>query len=144
MALSSEILARSHESSFGPFPDKSNREILEEFVALDDELSLMQTLRGLNEAKHEISAKRNAILILSESGKLEIQSFGDATTALRALFELEKRLPESDIVLVRADSNEEVRLAFRNYFSDAREFVHLVDHGCTKLSDSSNLRLNKR
>jgi hypothetical protein len=94
----------------------------------------MKTLRGLNRAKSEISDKRNTILIFSETGELESKSFRDATDALRALFELEKQLPSSDIVLVRADSSEEVRLAFRNYFTDAREFVRLMDSACTKLS----------
>lgn len=94
----------------------------------------MQTLRGLNQVRGEISGKRNTILIFSEAGDLESKSYRDATDALRALFELEKQHPQSDIVLVRADSSEEVRLAFRNYFSDAREFVRLMDVACTKLS----------
>jgi hypothetical protein len=103
-------------------------------LALDKELSLLKTLRGLNQAKSEISDKRNTILIFSEKGDLEVKSYRDAPDALRALFELEKQMPDSDIVLVRADSSEEVRLAFRNYFSDAREFIRLVDGACAKLS----------
>jgi len=94
----------------------------------------MQTLRGLNSAKSDVSDKRNSILIFSKEGDLEVRNFRDATDALRALFELEKNMPDRDIVLVRADTSEEVRLAFRNYFTDAREFVRLVDAACTKLS----------
>lgn len=134
MALASEMLARAHERAIGPFPDLTDREVLEKFLTLDKELSLMQTLRGLNQVSSEMSGKRNTILIFSEAGDLESKSFRDATDALRALFELEKQHPLSDIVLVRADSSEEVRLAFRNYFSDAREFVRLMDAACTKLS----------
>jgi putative GTP pyrophosphokinase len=134
MALASEMLARAHEGLTGACPDKSDREVLEEFLALDKELSLLKTLRGLNQAKSEISDKRNTILIFSEKGDLEVKSYRDAPDALRALFELEKQMPDSDIVLVRADSSEEVRLAFRNYFSDAREFIRLVDGACAKLS----------
>ncbi|MCI1730591.1 MAG: RelA/SpoT domain-containing protein [Chiayiivirga sp.] len=134
MALASEMLARAHERAAGPFPELSDREVLQQFLVLDNELSLMQTLRGLNQAKSEISDKRNTILIFSETGDLESKSFRDATDALRALFELEKQRPRSDIVLVRADSGEEVRLAFRNYFTDAREFVRLMDSACAKLS----------
>ena len=58
MAIASEILARAHEGLKGPFPEKSNREILEEFLAIDKELSLLKTLRGLNEVKSEISDKK--------------------------------------------------------------------------------------
>ena len=50
------------------------------------------------------------------------------------LFQLEETMPHNDIVLVRADSSDEVRLAFRNYFSDAREFIRLVESACAKLS----------
>ena len=134
MALASEILARAHEGLKGPFPDLTDRAVLEEFLKLDKELALLQMLRGLNSAKGDISTKRNTILIFSETGELEVKSFRDAPDALRTLFELEKQFPQNDIVLVRADSGEEVRLAFRNYFTDAREFIRLLDSACTKLS----------
>lgn len=140
MAVASEILARAYEGLKGPFPDKSDRELLEEFLALDNELALLQMLRGLNQAKGEISDKKNAILIFSAKGELEVRSFRDATDALRALFDLEKEMPQNDIVLVRADSSEEVRLAFRNYFSDAREFLRLIDSACAKLSGHATVR----
>lgn len=134
MALTSELLARAHEQQTGPFPTASDQAILDEFLSLDKELHLMQTLRGLNSAKGDVTDKRNSILIFSKEGSLEVRSFRDATDALRELFELEKNMPEQDIVLVRADTSEDVRLAFRNYFTDAREFVRLVDAACTKLS----------
>lgn len=35
MALASEILARAHEGLKGPFPEKSDREVLEEFLVID-------------------------------------------------------------------------------------------------------------
>lgn len=134
MALASEILARAHEGMTGPFPDLSDADLLKNFLAIDEELSLIQTLSGLSQAKTDISGKRNTILNFSEDGSLEIKSFRDATDALRALFELEKKFPKNDIVLVRADTSDEVRIAFRNYFSDAREFIRLVESGCTKIS----------
>ena len=134
MALASEILARAHEGRKGPFPNLSDADLLRDFLEIDQELSLIQMLRGLSQAKTDISGKRNTILNFSENGSLEIKSFRDATDALRALFELEKQFPENDIVLVRADTSDDVRLAFRNYFNDAREFIKLVESGCTKIS----------
>lgn len=136
MALASEILARVFENSKGPFPDLNNREVVRRFVDLDQEIGLLRTLRGLNAADRAVTEKRNAILIFSSSGDLEIRSYRDATDALRALFELEKKHPDRDIVLVRADTSEEVRIAFKNYFSDAREFISLVNEGITELSGS--------
>lgn len=134
MALASELLARAHEQKTGPFPNVPDQKILSDFLSLDNDLHLMQTLRGLNSTNDSLSNKRNSILVFSERGKLEIHNFRDATDALRKLFELEKNMPDRDIVLVRADTSEEVRLAFRNYFTDAREFVELIDSACAKLS----------
>src|SRR5262249_5815922 len=134
MALASEILARAHENARGPFPELDDRQVVREFLALDDELSLLQTLRGLNAANKAVSENRNAILIFSGSSDLEIRTFRDAPDALRSLFDLEKQFPDRDIVLVRADTSEEVRLAFKNYFSDARDFIRMVEDGCAKLS----------
>ncbi len=134
MALASEILARSREKLKGPFPDLPDRALVSQFLVLDRELGLLRTLRGLNAANRTVSDKRNAILIFSESGELEVRAFRDAPDALRALFELEKLMPERDIVLVRADTSDEVRIAFRNYFSDARDFIKLVEDGCTRLA----------
>jgi ppGpp synthetase/RelA/SpoT-type nucleotidyltranferase len=144
MALASELLARAHEQQTGPFPNATDQEILDEFLLLDSELHLMQTLRGLNRAKGDVTDKRNSILIFSKEGELEVRNFRDATDALRALFELEKNMPDRDIVLVRADTSEDVRLAFRNYFSDAREFVRLVDAACTRISGRKVMQAHPR
>lgn len=140
MALASEVLARAHENMKGPVPDVPDRELVSQFLAVDKELGLLKTLRGLNAANSAISAKRNAILIFGLKGELEIRTFRDAPDALRALFELEREMPDRDIVLVRADTGDEVRLAFRNYFSDARDFIRLLEAGCAKLSNSKQLR----
>ena len=136
MALASEILSRVFEKSRGPFPDMHDGELVSRFVELESEVGLLQTLRGLNAADKEVTENRNAILIFSSSGDLEIQSYRDATDALPALFELEKKYPERDIVLVRADTSDEIREAFKNYFSDARNFISLIQDGITKLIGS--------
>jgi len=65
--------------------------------------------------------------------QLEILSYENATVALRALFEFERDHPGLDIVLVKGDRPEDVRLAFKNYFSDARQFIYLIEAGCQKL-----------
>lgn len=134
MALASEILARSFENATGPFPEMNDGDLVSEFLRADGDLGLMQTLRGLNATRSGVGNKRNVILIVPQSGELEVLTFRDATEALRNLFVLEKERPKSDIVLVRGDSTEDVRLAFRNYFSDARDFVKFIEVGCQKLS----------
>ncbi|OGQ59729.1 MAG: hypothetical protein A3J24_08745 [Deltaproteobacteria bacterium RIFCSPLOWO2_02_FULL_53_8] len=126
MALASEILSRAHEGATGPFPEKSNEEILAEFSALDGEIHLLRILIGLNSSEAKSSDGKNSILIFKEDGSLEIKNFKDATDALKELFRLEKEFPSLDIVLVKADTNEEVRIAFKNYFSDAKDFLRLL------------------
>ena len=144
MALSSEILSRAYENLQGPFPKKSNIDVIKEFLSLDKELNLLNMLRGLKTADTAITEKRNSILIFHESSDLEIRSYRSATEALSALFELEKVMPSgTDVVLVKADTTEEVRFAFKNYFSDARDFIKLVEDGCQKLSGKKQLRTNK-
>lgn len=143
MALASEILARAFENSLGPLPDIENTELVENFLRLDEELGLMKLLGGLNIANSELTSNRNVILVFSGTSDLEIKTFRDAPEALRALFELEKQKPGVDVVLVRADTTEEVRLAFKNYFSDARDFIRLVDEGCQILSGVQVIRAKK-
>lgn len=133
MALASELLARGHEQSSGPFPLLTDREVLDQFLALDADLALVEMFRELNGFNGNVD-RRNSILISSPKGDLEILNFRHATDALRSLFELEREKPGYDIVLVRADTAAEVKLAFRNYFGDAREFVLLLESACEKLS----------
>jgi putative GTP pyrophosphokinase len=136
MALASEMLSRVFEKLKGPFPDMHDRELVSRFVELESEVGLLRTLRGLNAADKAVTENRNVILIFSSAGDLEIQTYRDATDALPALFELEKKYPERDIVLVRADTSDEIREAFKNYFSDARDFISLIQDGITKLPRS--------
>jgi hypothetical protein len=144
MALASEILARAYENLLGPFPDKSDVDVVKEFLAANSELKLLDMLRGLNASDTVSSEKRNSILIFHESNKLEVRSYKNATEALAALFELEKEMPGKDIVLVKADTTEEVRFAFKNYFSDAKDFIIMVEGGCQKLSGKSQVQKKKQ
>lgn len=133
MALASEILARAHESCRGPFPDINNKELIDRFEEIDKELHLLRTLSGLNAAETEATGNRNSILIFKPDGSLEVRSYREATDALRELFKLEKEFPNLDVVLVKADTNEEIRMAFKNYFSDAKDFVRLLTEAQSKL-----------
>jgi hypothetical protein len=136
MALASEILARHYERLTGPFPEASNRELVSLFRKADRDLRLLDTLGRLATSRTHLTGKDkgNIILKFGEQGQLEFQSFRDAPDALKALFEIERQFPGTDVVLVRADSSEDVRLAFKNYFSDAKEFVEMIQLGCDSLS----------
>jgi len=134
LAVSSEIIARVFEGKNSCFPALSDKQVVKKFTTLNDELNFLPMLSRLNAAHHELSGKKNVILMFSEADKLEIRTYRDSTDAIKALFELEKTTPGKDVVLVRADSSENVRIAFRNYFSDATEFINFIETGCAKLS----------
>ncbi len=134
MAYASEILARAHEGMKSAYPNLTDEEVVTEFLRLDRELDLMETLSALNASGDEDGKYGNLILISSASAPLEIRAFRRATEALRALFEIERDNPTADVVLVKADTSEEVRVAFKNYFTDPSEFIRLIEDGCHKLT----------
>lgn len=133
LSYASEIIARTCENSLSCHPDLSPENLVKAFVELDGEIGMMAMLRALNSATADVTEKKNLILIF-RGDDLDIRSHRDATDALRELFRLENEMPDADVVLVRADSTEDVRIAFRNYFRDATEFVRLIDEGCEQLA----------
>lgn len=138
MALASEMLARGYEDKFGPHPDMPDDVLLERFEELDNELNLIRTLTGLNTAETETTRNRNTILVFKPDGELEVYSYRDATEALHDLFRLENENPDLDIVLVKADTSEEIRMAFKNYFSDAKDFVRYLTQAQRNLRRALN------
>jgi putative GTP pyrophosphokinase len=136
MAYASEMIARTAENTTSCFPDLTGDELLMKFLALDKELKFLDMLRGLNASKSAVSSAKNVILIFSGGESLEMKTYRDAPEALQALFILEKENPGQDIVLVRADTSDEVRFAFKNYFSDATDFIDLIDKACSELGDT--------
>jgi putative GTP pyrophosphokinase len=143
MALASEIIARTAENHRGPFPDLQDRVVVEEFADLDNELGLMNKFSGLqatgNSLDKVIKSNKHTLLIFPPFDKLQVRAFTDEKQALKELFDMERETPENDVVLVRANSAAEVRLAFRNYFSDAQDFIRLIGAGCKELVGISGI-----
>jgi len=58
---------------------------------------------------------------------LEVSVFNDIVKATKKYFELEKEIStDLDIVLVQGITTDSIRIAFKNYFSDARDFVDYI------------------
>lgn len=144
MSFASEIIARAHERMVGPHADMDDEEVVRNFVDLDHELGIMKSLKALGKSGGADGEYRNYILESDLEGNLAMYQFRDATEALKRLFEMEVDRPGHDIVLVRADSSDDVKFAFRNYFNDARDFIRLVDAGCAKLSGKQRAIRKKR
>ena len=138
MAYASEILARTFENLTGPFPQLSASDLLSKFNNIDSELGLLRMLKGLTAANMVVASNKNAILIFSPDQKLEVRPYKNAPKALQALFDFEKSMPGSDVVLVKATSSEDMRLAFKNYFSDAQDFIERIEQGCKQLTEGAN------
>lgn len=143
MSLASEILARVYENRQSCFPNLSDSDLLKLFLEKDEDIGLLKILRGLNSSKISETKNRNAILIFGENNEINVRTFRDATSALKQLFSIENDYPGRDVVLVRADTSGEVREAFKNYFSDAGEFINLIDNACRKISKKNSICLDE-
>ena len=144
MRLASEIIARAFENVPSSLPGMSNKDVVNAFASLDKEISLMDMFGNLNSAKHKFLKNKNFILVFREDGKgVRIHPYRYATNALQALFEFESDDYGSNIVLVSADNPEDVRESFKNYFSDATDFIGLVDDGCKRLMQEQVITLDQ-
>lgn len=93
---------------------------------------MIETLRGIQPSRENFDASRNTLLIFEEAtDKVDVVTFSDFRTAVKEYFRLEREKGAStDVVLVAADDAQSVRFGFQNYFSDAQEFVKLVQKAC--------------
>jgi len=134
LQIASEIISRAWENMTSCCPNLSDEDLVQAFVDIDQETHLMAMLRELNAAHGDGDDKRNMILVFKANGDLHTFTYRDATEAMNSLFAMEKENAsgDDDIVLVKGDSDD-VREAFKNYFSDARDFIHLIDDGCRRL-----------
>jgi putative GTP pyrophosphokinase len=139
--LASEIIARSAEGVKSCLYQMEDVVLVRSFRALDKRLGLLTTFENLRgTAQKNIKFKKNTLLIFRfanspEEAVLEIRSFDNVNRAIEAYDELEKELGlAADIVLVRGETEENIRSAFRNYFSDATAFVDLINNGLDYLS----------
>jgi len=119
--------------------DVADYDLVDDFSQLEEKHGMLRTLRGVQPSEEAFGADRNTLLIFNEElGETEVKTFSDFRDAVRVYFELERtKAPETDIVLVAADDAQSVRFGFQNYFSDATEFVYLVEQACQKLARQS-------
>ena len=134
-AVSSEILARRFEGMTSCFPDLPDQDLKERFNALEQDTRILQLFRRVNSKVVNIDFKMNNILIFpfvmenrENESDLEILPYNSVSAAIDKYNSLEReREGQADIVLVRADNFENMRITFRNYFADTTEFVQHLD-----------------
>lgn len=129
MALASEMLARAFEGKNGPKPGLPDQEVARSFHALDEQLGLLLRLKALQVAdKSKGSTSRHFILMRGTGwhNYLNVSNYATAEAAKHELFRLELAYPSADIVYVTGETTDAVRLAYKNYFDDAVEFLEKI------------------
>lgn len=134
-AVASELLARKYEDLTSCYPDDKFEDLVDRLKILENNTRILQLFRRVNSKVVSINFKMNNILIFpfvkeEEENKsdLEVISFGNLKQAIDVYNKLEReREGSADIVLVRADTFENMRITFRNYFADTTEFVSHLD-----------------
>lgn len=131
--LTSEIIARVYERTNSCYPDISDNDLVKSLRRLDGEIHTLAVLKGLNRSTKQMGGRKNVILSLSSGGNLDLFAYAKGADALRKYFQLEKLQNGADIVLVKGDTAADIRLAYKNYFSDPDDFVRYVENGCRRL-----------
>lgn len=134
--LTSEIIARVYEGSESCYPDVSAKELVDKFEALESDINLLRTLKGINRVNKDVLSGKNVILVFKQESQLDIFTYQRSKDAIDDYFRLEKLGSKDDIVYVSATSGDDIRSAFRNYFSDTRDFIFYVERGCKLLRKS--------
>jgi putative GTP pyrophosphokinase len=94
---------------------------------------VLRILRGLNISTQKMGARKNVILSVSIDGKLDLFTYAKGADAIRKYFQLEKLQNGADVVLVKGDTGADIRLSYKNYFSDPNDFLRYVEKGSSKL-----------
>lgn len=145
--LASEIIARAFENRKSCKPELSDKELIYQFVNLENEINLLHRLMQLK-AIHRHPDKileKNVIIIfdanLPEGPRLLVHTYKNLKYANQRYFEMEKKYPNSDIVLVTTNDkkiSKSVKNAYRNYFIDTKDFTSYINEGVLILSKNFN------
>jgi hypothetical protein len=143
--LVSEIFSRVFEGEFSCFPDMGNDELLDKYMEYEGRTHILNLFSQLKRSDGGIDPTRSSILIFYYPNelndfeeRLEVRSYESVNTAIQDYNRLELELAHvADIVLVGSRSGESIKSAYRNYFSDAEEFIQLLGEGVALLETSA-------
>ena len=136
----SEIISRVYEGYRSCHSSLSDEELVNGFNEIEQRINLLQILKSVKVIKTNISDKDKKAIIIHLHIKdfvpdIEIRSFKSTNEASKKLLELEKKFPADDIVLVKSDKISSIRNIFRNYFTDAEDFVKYIEDGLVALCE---------
>ena len=95
---------------------------------------IIDLFKRVNTKVVDIDFRKNNVLVFpyvnveqENASELEIYSFDNVFRAIERYNTLEGRWGErGDVVLVRADSFDNMKVTFRNYFADTTDFVAMI------------------
>lgn len=133
--VSSELIARCFEGGTSCLPNFSLNELREKFRVLENETRIMDLFRRVNTKVVDIDFRKNNVLVFpyvkmedENASDLEIQTFDNVFKAINKYNELEEKMADTaDVVLVRSDSFDNMKVTFRNYFADTTDFVGMIE-----------------
>lgn len=99
----------------------------------------MALFKSVNTKVVDIDFRKNNVLVFpyvkvedENASDLEVYSFDNVFRAIDRYNSLEEGLSErADVVLVRADSFDNMKVTFRNYFADTTDFVGMLEEALT-------------
>lgn len=139
--VTSEMLARTFEGTTSCYPNMLAHDLIDLFADADLATQLMTLFREMRSSTGRLDPRNASILIFKYDPtdyqeQLEVRSYDSMSGAIQEYNRLEKELAsEADIVLVGSRSTEAIKSAYRNYFSDASEFVGLVDQAIDHIAE---------
>lgn len=133
--LTSEVLARRCEGHTGPLPRMPYSEIEKRLAEIVEYTKIIQIFERFNEFEERPLATigKSVFMIVKRLddaySRPQVLNFDSFADALRDVGKFERPEPGQgryDVVVVRDVSNAMIGNAYRNYFSDTREFVRLI------------------
>lgn len=139
----SEILARRCEEKFGPYPSKAFSEIESTLIDIAVRTKILDVFDEFNRLENRTVPRlgKNVFMIVKRlddtASRPEVYDFESFSDALRTVGKFERPEPgggDYDVVVVRNVSGALIGNAYRNYFSDTREFLRLLREHVPRLS----------
>jgi len=132
--LASELIARHFEGSKSCLPDFSLSEVKDKFRECENSTRILELFKRVNSKVVDIDFRKNNVLVFpyvrvedENTSDLEVYSFDNVFRAIERYNALEEKMSDrADVVLVRADSFDNMRVTFRNYFADTTDFVAMI------------------
>jgi hypothetical protein len=132
--IASELIARKYEGGTSCLPNETSSELRRRFSICENSTRIIELFRRVNTKVVDIDFRKNNVLVFpyvraedENASELEIYSFDNVFRAIERYNNLEEKWnDQADVVLVRADSFDNMKVTFRNYFADTADFVGMI------------------